>query len=255
MLTDMHCHLQDPKLFSHLPEILQKAEKKGVKEFLCCGTSEKDWPDVLYLSENYPNIIPAVGVHPWNANSFSSDNMEKFLAKHKNCLVGEIGLDLHFCKESIALQKNIFLAQLDLAKKYNRSVCIHNLKAWHLLLPIIKKFPHTKIMFHSYSGSLEITGQLVAQSNIYFSFSGTLLNNSNKSFEKIIGIIPLNRLLIETDSPYLLPQDSRIENKKYNEPANLILILEKIAQIKKLTTMEMQKKLTENSKSFISRTN
>ncbi len=253
MLTDMHCHLQDKQIFPYLSDVIQKAKKKGINQFLCCGTSESDWQSVLNLHNKYPQIIPAVGIHPWEIKTLSANWTDKFadiLTENTECIVGEIGLDLHFCKDTIAEQKDILITQLEIAREFNRPVCIHNLKAWHLLLPIISNFTDIKIMFHSFSCSLEITQHLIKMTNTFFSFSCTILDNQKKSFSEIINIIPDNKLLIETDSPYLL-QKNESKNRNYNEPANLIFVLEKIAKIRNISNENLRKQLIINSENFI----
>ena len=254
MLTDHHCHIQDPKIFSHLQKVLSNAEENDILQFICCGTYEDDWRQVSDLAQKYPQIIPAVGIHPWYVENVSSDwqaRMKKILEQNSNYMVGEIGLDLHFCKETIEKQKEIFQIQMEIAKKFYRPVCIHNLKSWHILIPILKKYSDIKILLHSYSGSMKITKQLIEFPNIYFSFSGTILESSTKS-AKIINLIPINRILLETDSPFLLPKYDKIINREYNEPANLIFVLEKMSEIKKIDIGILKIQITENSKGFLS---
>ena len=249
MLTDHHCHLQDSKFFYNLDIIIKNADENGISKFIVCGTSEDDWQRVLDLSNKYPQIIPAIGIHPWFVEKITprwQSKMEQILDTNPNCLVGEIGLDLHFCKDTIEKQQDIFTTQMEIAKKYNRQVSIHNLKSWHLLVPILKKFIDLKILLHSYSGSLEITKNLNLFPNIFYSFSGTILGPQKRS-EKIISQIPFNKILLETDSPFLLPKYENIKNQEYNEPANLIFILKKMAKILKIDPDILKNQISENS--------
>lgn len=254
MLTDHHCHLQDKKIRPHLEEVLKNAAKNEITNFICCGTKEGDWQDVLHLHQQYHRIIPAVGIHPWEVKDVSNnwqDRLTEILDSNPACLIGEIGLDLHFAKDSIDKQQTIFNTQLQIAKKYNRPVTIHNLKSWHLVIPVLKEFDDLTIMLHSFSASLEITEQLLELPNSFFSFSGAILNHPKKNLPSIINTIPDNRLLLETDSPYLLPQIDQIENHSYNEPANMIFVLEKIAEIKKLGIDSLKAVIADNSKRFL----
>ncbi len=254
MLTDMHCHLQDQKIFPYISNIIEKAKLNKVTKFLCCGTSEFDWPKVLELHSVHRQIIPAIGIHPWAIEHISKNwesNLKTILTKHSECLIGEVGLDLHFWKKTEGTQIEILIKQFEIAREFDRPVCLHNLKAWHILLPIIKKFNDRKILLHSYSGSFDITKQLLEMANIFFSFSGIILDNQKQSLQKIINIIPDNRLLIETDSPFLLPRNIIIKNRDYNEPANLIFVLEKIAKIKNITPDKLIEQLSANSEFFI----
>lgn len=254
MLTDHHCHLQDEKIRPHLDNVLKKAEAKGITKFVSCGTSEEDWRQVLDLSKKYPQILPAVGIHPWKVKKISEGwkkKLSRLLENNPHCLVGEIGLDLHFVKESIATQQGVFKAQLEIARQYQRPVAVHNLKSWHLSIPVLKEFDDLTILLHSFSASLEITEQLLELPNSFFSFSGAILDHPKKNLPQIVNTIPDNRLLLETDSPYLLPKIDQIENHSYNEPANMIFVLEKIAEIKKLDIDSLKADIADNSKRFL----
>jgi len=253
MLTDHHCHLQDPKIFPLLHQALSNAKQNDICRFICCGTGEDDWPEVLDLSKKYKQIIPAIGIHPWFVEKISPNwqtRIETFLSENPECMVGEIGLDIYFCKETIEKQKSLFEIQLQIGQKYNRQVSIHNVRASHLLLPILKKYQDVKILLHSYSGTTETTKEFIEMSNVYFSFSGTILNSSKK-LGKNIEIFPIERILLETDSPDLLPRTDKITNREYNEPANLIFILEKMAEVLKIDTEILEKQLMKNSNEFL----
>ena len=254
MLTDHHCHLQDEKIRPHLKHVLKNAANHDITSFICCGTKIEDWQEVLGLHEQYDQIIPALGIHPWEVKHLSNDweaNLKKNLQDNPNCLVGEIGLDMQFVKDSIDRQQTVFKTQLQIARGFKRPVAVHNLKTWHLVIPILKDFKEVTIMLHSYSASLKITDQLLALPNIYFSFSGAILDHPKKALPEALNKIPHNRLLLETDSPYLLPKIDEVKNQAYNEPANMIFVLEKIAEIKKLDIDALKKQLAENSQRFL----
>jgi TatD DNase family protein len=253
MLTDHHCHLQDKTILPHLNHVLKNATQKGITKFICCGTSEEDWQAILDLSKNHTQILPAIGIHPWFVEKVSTKwnaQLQNFLKKNPTCLIGEIGLDLHFCKETINKQKVIFSEQLEIAKAFHRPVSVHNLKAWHLVLPVIEKYTEINIMLHSFSASTEITEKLAKHPNIYFSLSGSILNPSQK-MEKVISRLPLDKILLETDSPFLLQKIDKITNHEYNEPANLIFSLEKLAKIRKLDSEFLKQQLAKNSNRFL----
>ncbi len=256
MLTDMHCHLQDERILTFLPQVLEKAEKVGVDNFLCCGTNESDWQLVLDLHQEFPRIIPAIGIHPWFVNEISTNWREKFiniLQENKECNIGEIGLDLYFYKDAIDKQKEILLAQLEIARSYSRPVSIHCLKAFHLLLPIINNFPDVKIMLHSFSGSLKIVEQILDMKNVIISFSTAILGNHKRSLNDIINIIPADRILLETDSPFQLPKSDLILNRDFNEPSNLILVLKKVAEYKNMEVEILRKQIIVNNGNFLGR--
>ncbi|MBN2282220.1 MAG: TatD family hydrolase [Candidatus Marinimicrobia bacterium] len=253
MLTDHHCHLQDPKILPEIEKLLLQARNKDIFRFICCGTGEEDWSQVLKLSERYSEILPAVGVHPWFVEKSSPDwivKLERLLKQVPKCMIGEIGLDLYFCRETLELQKFFFEKQMLLGRKYGRPVSIHNVRASHLLLPFLRQFSDVKVLLHSFSASPEMTRELAALPKIFFSFSGTLLNSSKKLKEQI-HLIPFNRILLETDSPDLLPQVLKNSGHKINVPANLIFVLEKMAEILNIAPNILKEQLAENSDTFL----
>jgi len=254
MLTDHHCHLQDSKIYLHLVQVLENAATYDISRFICCGTCEDDWQSVLDLSAKYSQIIPAIGIHPWEVDKVSENwqnRMESILREKPNCLVGEIGLDLHFCKDTIEKQLDIVRLQLEIADKYHRPVSIHNLKTWHLLLPILKQFYEVKIMLHAFFASQEIVTELIQLPNVYFSISSSLLEKSDVKLLEFLGNLPIDKILFETDSPFMLPKYKKITNKEFNEPANLIFVLEKMAEILKIDIENLKAQIKENSKRFL----
>ncbi len=252
MLTDMHCHLQDDAIKTKLPEIITRAQAKGIDHFLCCGTTESDWTEILQLHKNNSSILAALGIHPWKVDTISDhwlDNLKRLLKANRATIIGEIGLDLHFKKAAIERQTDVFIQQMALAQQLSRPVVIHNLKGWHLLLPLLKKFPDINIMLHSFYTSAQITQELVAMPNIYFSFGGAILSKNDKKLSKILQLIPDNRLLTETDAPFMLP--AILHHQKYNEPANMIFTIEKLAKIKNITVKKLKSQLDQNSQQFL----
>ena len=250
-LFDSHCHLQYPDLKNNLEEVLLRAKEAGVLEMLCCGTEESDWPLVQELARIHPQIIiPSFGLHPWyikNRSTVWLKNLEDFL-KTMPSAVGEIGLDHSLADFNEQEQNSVFISQLELANQLQRPVTIHCRKAWESLLKILKAIvPHCGGMIHSYSGSAELIPAL-EDYGLYLSFSGSVTRSGNKRGRKAIGTVSPERLLIETDSPDLLPAGLPDGT---NEPANLIHVLKEGAALLHLREEEFALRTRENTKRFL----
>lgn len=227
-LFDSHCHLQDKRIVSDIEPILERAKAAGVEFFVCCGCSEQDWDDVINLCEKYKCLIPAFGVHPWYTGGRSENwihRLESVLKEYPQAAIGEIGLDHLIENRNDQDQINVFNEQLILAEKLDRPVSIHCRKAWgDLFNTLIKR--KLQGVIHSYSGSAQLVSQL-QRSGFYLSYSGSVTYKNNHKITESLKKMDHSRLLIESDSPDIKP--SGVEG--YNEPANLILTVNKIAEI------------------------
>jgi len=254
-LIDSHCHLQDPRIIDQLPQILERAWAVGVKSFICCGSSPEDWPQVQKISELYPGIIPAYGLHPWyvvQARDDWQDLLRDFLAQ-PNSIIGETGLDLKFTKCSLESQESAFRSHMELAVDLKRPVSTHCVKAWHRMIPILKEYNHPEapVQLHSYNGGSEIKKQL-AGLNVYFSFSGSLTRSRNQKAHKAVRAIPLDRLLIESDAPDIPPEiNGTIDYDSPNEPRSLKWVLETMARLVEQDSENLAGQLMENTANFL----
>jgi len=247
-LIDSHCHLQDERMGPRLSGILERARNFGIEKMVCCGTEEKDWEAVLRLKETCPEIIhPAFGLHPWyvkNRSSAWAGALERFLTATPSA-VGETGLDHALENFDPREQKEIFRTQLELAQRHGRPVVIHCRGAWEALIGVLEEIGPLKYggMVHSYSGSLELIPELAAF-GLSFSFSGSVTYPGNKRARKALRGVPLDRLLVETDSPDILPAGGEGDN----EPANLISIVKEIALLRDLPEEEIARVTFENTR-------
>jgi TatD DNase family protein len=241
-LVDAHCHLQDERLASFLPEAMERAQRAGVTTMICCGSSEQDWEAVLALAARFPKIVaPALGLHPWYLRERSSEwlsRLESLLRAHPEAGVGECGLDHALEPRNDAEQEEIFVAQLDLARRLNRPVWVHARRAWGRLPELLEEHGPSSAgwVIHSYSGPPEIMESL-SRLNVYFSFSGTLTRSNNRRGRAAAAAAPEDRLLIETDAPDLPPvireaSDGAAHVPAVNEPAYLVHVAAALAEIR-----------------------
>ena len=235
---DTHCHI-DEEHYGSVEKLISNIQTAGVKKIISVGF---DLPSSLYcknLSEKYPCVYFTAGFHPTELKNFKGSDLEKIeeLASHKRCVaIGEIGLDYHYEDTDKELQHRVFKAQLALAKELNMPVQIHSRDCAEDMVNIIKEWAgKVKIMLHCYSHSTEIATEL-EKSGIYFSFGGTSTWSGSKKAKRTISALSIDRILTETDSPYLPPRS------KYgtfpNTPESIPEILENIAQIKGLSIEE-----------------
>ncbi|MFV0627320.1 MAG: TatD family hydrolase [Alphaproteobacteria bacterium] len=240
---ETHIHLQDfPKECTE--KIVSEAIAVGVEGFLCVSSKPCEWQEVLSLAKSYPQqVFPALGIHPWYVGETQENDLrqlEDLLLNNPKALIGEAGLDGY--KDFSELQEKFFVAQCDLAKKYHRPLIIHCVKAqqwfeknWNLLPP--------KFVFHSYSGKEDFAKKIVQQDG-YVSFSFSILKNTSR--EAVLKSVPLNRLLLETDSPY-----QTFEKDVENNPVFLPHLFFEIAKILEIKYEDFTKKIYQNATEFL----
>ena len=226
-MTDAHNHLQDLRFDGIREKVIHEMQQCGITRCIVNGTSPDDWQAVSDLASSYPNlIVPSFGLHPWKPpTSDWYSLLVHFLDSTPRACIGECGLDRWIKNYDLEQQKEIFIAQLDLATKRNLALSIHCLKAWGPLLDILRSHPLPKrgFLIHSYNGSAELVPELV-QLGAYFSVSGYFLHQRKEHMIEVFQNIPTDRLLLETDAPDMLPPEEVITyqlSKKINHPANL----------------------------------
>ena len=245
-LFDSHCHMQDVRLATGVDATMKRARAAGVEKLLCCGTTGSDWQQVETLCRRHSALIPAFGLHPWYVPGRSStwmDDLTDSLLSDPTAAVGEIGLDHAIEERNDADQTEVFILQLRLAKALGRPVCIHCRKAWDTVLHILEDMNGlvAGFMLHSYSGPVELI-KVLTELGAYFSFSGTITRHRNQRGHAAAVAVPLDRLLIETDSPDLIPvlpsatpATAQPSAEAPNEPANLVYVLKAVAELRKMT--------------------
>ncbi|OGS20600.1 MAG: hypothetical protein A2252_00960 [Elusimicrobia bacterium RIFOXYA2_FULL_39_19] len=241
-LFDSHAHLTDKAFQPGYEAAIEAALSAGVQKILCPCDDVSKPETYTNLLKMYGFIYGASGIHPHEVELGKELEAVKSLLKvNKTQAIGEIGLDYHYLYESkdrgktVELQKDYFTNQLKIAKDAKLPVIIHCREAWQDAINILEKESYFNGVFHCFSGSLDELDWCLKM-GFYVSISGTVTYPSAKNMAKIVKAIPEDRLLIETDSPYLAPQKFR---GKRNEPAYVKYVAEKIAEIKNISVEEI----------------
>ncbi len=251
MLWDTHCHLQDVRYGTGLPEVIQRAKQAGVRHWVCCGTREVDWVVVLGLTALHPGVIPMLGLHPWfvaEASTNWAQHLEAGLRTHRAGL-GECGLDFVLPNADQNAQERAFRVQWRLALSLARPITLHCRKAFHRLAAVAREEgpnPHGAVV-HAWSGSPEQLLEL-QELGFHFGFGCSLAHPDNRRGPACVKEAHLDRLHLETDSPDLAPrflpgwpQDA------LNEPAQLPLVLEAMARHRNEPIQELTTRLNANA--------
>lgn len=249
-MIDTHCHLNDEQLYPERKEVVERALSSGVTRMLVVGWDLDSSKRAVQLADEFDSVYAAVGFHPENLDDISDDALKEIeqLAKHpKVVAIGEIGLDYHWFKEEEhrAKQKVWFLKQIELANKLNLPVSIHAREATEDTYNILVDHPiNKKCVLHCYSGSPEMAERFT-KLGIYFGFDGPITYKNAEGPRKCVSTITIDRLLTETDCPYLTPIPYR---GKRNEPSFIPLILEKMAELRGFSVGEMEEIIDRNAK-------
>ena len=244
---DTHCHLQDERIKAQSSTIIEQAHHIGVCYFLCCGSTESDWDDVATIASAHPSVIPAFGLHPWyigNRSETWRQKLEKLLSEFPDASVGEIGLDHRMDTYDAIDQVQVFQEQLACAASFNRPVSIHCRGAWGDLLSVISSAGGLQNggALHSFSGSSELIKPL-DRLGCSFSFSGSVTYTRNKRVKDALALVPLHKLLIETDTP----DQSPFGHTGCNVPSTITMVHERVAHVRAMTTEDSAALLYKNS--------
>ena len=248
MLFDTHAHMDDRSFDEDRQELLAALPGKGISLLMNPGCSYESSLNAIALAESYDYIYAAVGSHPDVADEVDEALIEKYrnlCSQHPRVkAIGEIGLDYHYEDIPREIQKRAFRLQMELARELQLPVVVHEREAHEDGLKIVDEFPTVKGVFHCYSGSLEMAKELIKR-GWYIGFTGVLtFKNARKAIE-VAANIPLDRIVIETDCPYMAPVPFR---GKRNDPGLVCHMAEKLAELRGLTPEEAARITLENGK-------
>lgn len=254
MFTDSHCHLTASELFFRLPEIIQQAREQQVTGFIVPSAHAQDWDNVAALFFRLPEIrAVGLGIHPWFVVDDALNDLQRLrqvLQQNHLFWVGEIGLDFH-PKRLLIVEKDkqieLFEQQLIIAREFARPIIVHNVKATQALVQSVQRigFQQGGIV-HAFSGSLEEAQQLIAL-GFKIGLGSLLLNQNAKKVRYLAKMLPENSILLETDSPYMLPENS-------NTPANILQIAELVAQCRGCSLMQLAQSCEKNLQDLLRNT-
>lgn len=232
MLFDTHCHLQEPKFNRDREEVIRRADEAGVKDILICGYDVPSSEQALLLATNRNGFFASCGIHPHDAKELNPRSLKRVKELAKDAVaIGEIGLDFYRDLSPREIQIEAFKTQVDLARSLDLPIIVHVRKAHSAALSTLKELGgQYKGVMHCFSGDVANAVEAV-KLGFYISFSGSITFHSHR-LEQALRFVPENRLLIETDAPYLAPAPYR---GKRNEPSYLRFICEKIAAIRNIT--------------------
>lgn len=245
MLTDTHCHLYYQDLRNDIPAVLNRAAELGVNRFICVGTNIQDSKKCLELANAHEKIYATAGVHPHDAKDTPKDYLDQIcdlLKFDKMIAAGEMGLDYYRNISEPEIQNRVFREQMELAQSLRKPVIFHNRDADADMLKVLSDFPNVTGVAHCFSSNLE-TAKAFLDMGYYISFAGNL-TFKNSHLPEVAKGLPLDRVLVETDSPYLSPVPYR---GKPNEPGRTRFVAEKLAEIHNVSLDVIAKKTSENA--------
>jgi len=253
MLIDSHCHLNmlDLKLHNNdLQTVLTKAQEQGVKHFICVSIDLEHFPELCEIKNNYPNVDISVGVHPNEADvpTPEVDTLIKLAKEHQVVAIGETGLDYHYIEGDKTWQQQRFRNHIHAAKELKLPIIIHTREARDDTINIMQEEGADRVggVMHCFTETWDMAKKAL-DLNFYISFSGIVTFKNATQLKEVAKNVPLDRMLVETDCPYLAPVPFR---GKANEPAYVRHVAEYIAELRNMPFEEIAAITTENAKTL-----
>ena len=248
MYIDTHAHLYYDNLKNQLAKVVERAEAAGVTQIICVGTDLPSSETSISIAEKYDAVFATVGVHPHDAKDAPDDYLHQLrdLTSHSKVVaVGEMGLDYFRDFSPRNVQKEVFQSQLALARELDLPAVIHNRDADEDILKILEEVRYEKSVLHCFSSNTEMAGRAISLGCL-LSFTGNVTFGKNHT-ESVLLTTPLNRIMLETDCPFMTPVPNR---GKLNEPANILHIAQWIARIKRIDVSEVAESTTSTAQFF-----
>ena len=249
MLFDSHAHYNDSKFNDDRYDILDLMQENNVGYIMNIADSIRSIPRVMEIAKRYSFVYASVGVHPENVADLTEADMDllkEYTSHEKVKAIGEIGLDYYWDDVEKSLQKKWFARQIELAKEVKLPVVIHDRDAHGDCMDILREHKVSEVggIFHCYSGSAEMAREILDW-GMYIAFGGTLTFNNARKVQEVAKYVPLDRIVLETDCPYLAPEPKR---GKRNSSLYIHYVAEKLAEIKGVTPEEVARITCENAK-------
>ena len=249
MIIDSHCHLDYPILFNNLDDVIKRAEINHIKYLLTICTTLESYEKIKLIVKKYKNIYGTFGIHPHETSKFKQVDKDFILNLKKSFNkivgIGETGLDYYYNHSDKNTQKKSFINHINASLQLNLPLIVHSRNAEEDTYDILKsekKNSNLKFIIHCFTGSKKFANKLIDLDS-FFSFSGIITFNKSNELVKTVSSIPIDKILVETDSPYLSPVPNR---GKSNEPSFIIHTVKKLAEIKNLSNDYIMKKTSDN---------
>lgn len=249
MIIDSHCHIDFDVFDIDRDAVLKHASSLGIHKIIVPGVMQNTWQKIKDCCDNYPQLYPCYGLHPYFIHQHSTEDLDKlsgWVQDNKAVAIGECGLDYYLKNLDKASQQFYFEKQLDIAIEHNLPVVIHARKSTEDVIMAIKQRPSLRGMIHSYSGSYEQAIQLIDR-NFFLSFGGPVTYEKSTKLRKIVASLPLESILVETDAP---DQPTAHAKNSRNEPANITEVIQSIAHLHGSDTDEVARITSENAKTL-----
>lgn len=244
---DSHAHYNDEQFDNDRDELIEKMYKEGITKIIVAGSNVDTSKEAIEIAEKYDFIYATVGIHPQDIGNVDKDliQIEKLSSHKKVVAIGEIGLDYYYTKDNKEEQKDAFMKQIELANKVNLPIVIHCRDAYVDTINILKNIisPNKSGVFHCCQLNMELIKEAL-KLGFNISFAGPVTFKNSKNVKECLDLIPLNRLQIETDAPYLSPEPFRGTR---NNSINMKLTAQKIADLKEISLEELAKVTYENT--------
>jgi TatD DNase family protein len=251
-LIDTHCHLTFDDLYCDIEQVLQRSRDASVTSWITVGTGTEENQKAIDLASRFENMYAAVGIHPHDARSVTAETiaeLKKLTENNKVVAIGETGLDYHYDFSKRRDQVRVFAEHLEVAAELNLPVIIHCRKAFEETLDILERYGGgvEKVVFHCFSGSAE-QAKILLDHGFYISFTGVVTFKNARIKQQAAEVVPLDRLMLETDCPYMSPEPVR--KQKVNEPALMVHTARFLAELKNMPLLDFEEAVAATSRAF-----
>ena len=254
-LIDTHCHLTFEQLACQVDAVVERSIAAGVTGWITVGTDSAQNREAVELAQRFDNMYAAVGIHPHEAKNVTGETvaeLKELAGSEKVVAVGETGLDFHYNFSNQSDQRRAFAAQLKIARELHLPVIIHCREAFKDTMDILEQFIRLEgrlrcVVFHCFSGTAE-QARIVLDYGFYISLTGVVTFKNAEETRRAAEIVPTDRLMLETDCPYMSPEPMR--KQKTNEPALMIHTARRLAELKEMDPTDFAEAVTATSKSF-----